>query len=98
VGFEPTIPASERAKTVHALDCSATVAGCVHGYQSELRFVTLECYVIHSSTWPKYIAFKDDVTQKWLKLLVEGGIIYMEHKYRLLFLVNNYLEKSDDEI
>jgi hypothetical protein len=27
VGFGPTIPASERAKTVHALDCSATVTG-----------------------------------------------------------------------
>jgi hypothetical protein len=27
VGFEPTIPASERAKTVHALDRSATVTG-----------------------------------------------------------------------
>jgi hypothetical protein len=26
-GFEPTIPASERAKTVHALDRSATVTG-----------------------------------------------------------------------
>jgi hypothetical protein len=26
-GFEHTIPASERAKTVHALDCSATVTG-----------------------------------------------------------------------
>jgi hypothetical protein len=25
--FEPTIPASERAKTVHALDRSATVTG-----------------------------------------------------------------------
>jgi hypothetical protein len=25
VGFEPTIPASERAKTVHALDRAATV-------------------------------------------------------------------------
>jgi hypothetical protein len=29
VEFEPTIPASERAKTVHALDRSATVTGCV---------------------------------------------------------------------
>jgi hypothetical protein len=29
VGFEPTIPASDRAKTVHALDCSATVTGPV---------------------------------------------------------------------
>jgi hypothetical protein len=27
VGFEPTIPASEQAKTVHALDHSATVTG-----------------------------------------------------------------------
>jgi hypothetical protein len=27
VGFEPTIPASERAKTVHALDRWATVTG-----------------------------------------------------------------------
>jgi hypothetical protein len=27
VGFEPTIPVSERAKTVHALDGSATVTG-----------------------------------------------------------------------
>jgi hypothetical protein len=27
LGFEPTIPASERAKTVHALDRSATVTG-----------------------------------------------------------------------
>jgi hypothetical protein len=27
VGFEPTIPASERAKTVHALDRSATETG-----------------------------------------------------------------------
>jgi hypothetical protein len=27
VGFEPTITASERAKTVHALDHSATVTG-----------------------------------------------------------------------
>jgi hypothetical protein len=27
VGFEPTIPAFERAKTVHALDRAATVIG-----------------------------------------------------------------------
>jgi hypothetical protein len=27
VGFESTIPASERAKTVHALDRAATVIG-----------------------------------------------------------------------
>jgi hypothetical protein len=27
VEFEPTIPVFERAKTVHALDCAATVIG-----------------------------------------------------------------------
>jgi hypothetical protein len=27
VGFEPTIPASERAKTVHVLDRSVTITG-----------------------------------------------------------------------
>jgi hypothetical protein len=27
VGFDPTIPASERGKTVHVLDRSATVTG-----------------------------------------------------------------------
>jgi hypothetical protein len=27
VGFQPTIPASEQVKTVHALDRSATVTG-----------------------------------------------------------------------
>jgi hypothetical protein len=30
VGFEPTIPAFERAKTVHALDCAATAIGDYH--------------------------------------------------------------------
>jgi hypothetical protein len=33
VGFEPTIPAFDRAKTVHALDCAATVIGyCCSSY------------------------------------------------------------------
>jgi hypothetical protein len=33
VWFEPTVPASERAKTVHALDGSATVIGsALHKY------------------------------------------------------------------
>jgi hypothetical protein len=29
VGFEPTIPVFERAKTVHALDYAATVIGFI---------------------------------------------------------------------
>jgi hypothetical protein len=30
VGFEPMIPVSERAKAVHSLDCSATVADLLY--------------------------------------------------------------------
>jgi hypothetical protein len=37
LGFEPTIPASERAKTVHALDRTAAVNGVIHaGYLETL--------------------------------------------------------------
>jgi hypothetical protein len=32
VGFEPTIPVFEREKTVHALDCAATVIGILQNY------------------------------------------------------------------
>jgi hypothetical protein len=42
VGFEPMIPAFERAKTVHALDRAATVIG---------RLVVL-LYVNRKCTWP----------------------------------------------
>jgi hypothetical protein len=37
VEFEPTIPASERAKTVHALDRSATVTGMPTVYTSRTQ-------------------------------------------------------------
>jgi hypothetical protein len=36
VGFELTIPASERAKTVHASDCAATVTGSLLLYYQKL--------------------------------------------------------------
>jgi hypothetical protein len=35
VGFEPTIPVLERAKTVHALDGAATVIACLGALHSE---------------------------------------------------------------
>jgi hypothetical protein len=38
VGFEHTIPASEQAKTVHDLDCSATVTGILK-YKKKLKFL-----------------------------------------------------------
>jgi hypothetical protein len=42
VGFEPTIPASERAKTVHASDRSATVTGTFSSTCFKLLMVELE--------------------------------------------------------
>jgi hypothetical protein len=39
VGFEPTIPASERAKTVHALDRASTVIGMFTDTSSNWREV-----------------------------------------------------------
>jgi hypothetical protein len=36
VGFEPTIPVFERAKTVHALDCAATVTDSRIRYERKI--------------------------------------------------------------
>jgi hypothetical protein len=37
VGFEPTIPAFERAKTVYALDCATTVIDGTEASRSEKK-------------------------------------------------------------
>jgi hypothetical protein len=42
VGFEPTIPVLERAKTVHALDPAATVIGNEILYLTKLRVSRME--------------------------------------------------------
>jgi hypothetical protein len=36
VRFEPTVPGFERAKTVHALDRTATVIGIIEAYYTEI--------------------------------------------------------------
>jgi hypothetical protein len=41
MGFEPTIPASEQAKKVHALDSSATVTGVTNTRQHEYFYLFL---------------------------------------------------------
>jgi hypothetical protein len=49
VGFEPTIPVFERARTVHALDCAATVIGVQTGYLTDFRgLFKVNLYVIFS--------------------------------------------------
>jgi hypothetical protein len=37
VGFEPTIPAFERAKTVHALHREAPVIGAIKYYPTKIK-------------------------------------------------------------
>jgi hypothetical protein len=44
VGFEPTVPASERAKTVHSLDRSATVTGQYLTYGPEITYEVFRLY------------------------------------------------------
>jgi hypothetical protein len=57
VGFEPTIPAFKRAKTVHALDCAATLIGIlpytslnIHHIEKKVRRKSLcifLCYIMY---------------------------------------------------
>jgi hypothetical protein len=43
VGFEPTTPMFECAKTFHALDCAATVSGKFHIYFQKNKTSAREC-------------------------------------------------------
>jgi hypothetical protein len=45
VGFEPTIPALERAKTVHALDRAATVIGTYRLSQTVILCTVKQCSI-----------------------------------------------------
>jgi hypothetical protein len=49
VGFEPTTPVFQWAKTIHALDCTATVIGNMETYRDQIRGkpVTLAKLVYH---------------------------------------------------
>jgi endo-1,4-beta-mannosidase len=57
MGFEPTIPASERAKTVHALDGAATMIG--------LLYIYIVCY-LHFSAKNIYVKGNHGQTEKFL--------------------------------
>jgi hypothetical protein len=48
VGFEPTIPSFERAKTVHALDGAATVIGL-----SDIQLIEFRKGARYKHVWPK---------------------------------------------
>jgi hypothetical protein len=51
MGLEPTIPGSERAKTVHALDRSATVTGTPVSTLRNYYYELWKCwyFIIHRS-------------------------------------------------
>jgi hypothetical protein len=57
VGFEPTIPASERAKTVHALKRSATVIGAGLPYKIKNTFPS-----------PYYLLLKSHITHRHFQI------------------------------
>jgi hypothetical protein len=46
VGFEPTVPASERAKTGHGLDRSATVTDTTGFNMQKFRIMHTECICV----------------------------------------------------
>jgi hypothetical protein len=76
VGFEPKITASERAKTVHALDRSATVTGagntCIiyEIYNDDvITCVTIWWYLIPSRSPPCQLVTRRRKTWQWVSLL-----------------------------
>jgi hypothetical protein len=61
VGFEPTIPVFERAKTVHSLDCAAAVIGIkclfiLHFYIQEIGkfYISKELYGLQQYQYAYY--------------------------------------------
>jgi hypothetical protein len=61
MGFDPSIPASERAKTVHVLDRAATVTG-------EIKFHTHIKQYIYLSEVPIIVAFLLYIYVHWWKV------------------------------
>jgi hypothetical protein len=60
VGFEPTIPAFERAKTVNALDCEATVIGSPYSiyYRSIIILSSPQGLCLFPSGFPTNIFYE----------------------------------------
>jgi hypothetical protein len=63
VGFEPIIPALERAKTVHAFDRAATVIGNQLMLLGEIFAVQPENQMKHANTLPRQNAELFNVKQ-----------------------------------
>jgi hypothetical protein len=59
VGFEPTTPVLERAKTVHALDRAATVIGDAHVYFYWINIINLNQKQIFLTQFQYILGFLD---------------------------------------
>jgi hypothetical protein len=70
VGFEPTIPVFERAKTFHALDCAATVIGTMYANTTKLCRRQAEVILNHRN--PNIRAIKQEAMHRKYKRLKFG--------------------------
>jgi hypothetical protein len=95
VGFEPTIPAPEQVKTVHALDCAVTVTGLLLGlahlngtwFSSESHFyldwhtwMARGSPVNHTSTWIGTLEWH--VVLQWFRLPL--GLVHLNDRHVVL--------------
>jgi hypothetical protein len=70
VGFEPTIPAFERAKPVHALDCAATVIGPSEKYYNKIvRSADGSKFVFRKTRHTKFSKIKNTFEEPQSRLL-----------------------------
>jgi hypothetical protein len=77
VGFEPTIPTSERAKTVHDLDRAATVIGAMWVWLYNKIMQTARRS--HTKSWKCKCSQHEtrrNPTQKYRKLKLGGGDVH----------------------
>jgi hypothetical protein len=89
VGFEPKIPASERAKTVHALDSSAILTGAfkVNLYYLKEKWQTAEITDVYKEV-PRYygnlVVAWDRLVEPFLLFnydgLVNMAMVFQFHK------------------
>jgi hypothetical protein len=73
VGFEHTIPASERAKTVHASDRSATVTGRI----GEQLTIIIVKYSLKCSAPPEDRLVKIETCNGFYITESDGGVVHL---------------------